>query len=168
MGAIGGTVWHFFAGARNSPSGSRMAGSYHAVSSRAPITGGNFAVWGMLFSGFDCAFVALRGKEDPWNAIASGAATGYVLAARGGWRAASRSALIGGVLLGMIEGLNHMMLRMSPQPQAPPPPPPPQAPRTAVPAPGLSGQLSAPPRGLDDGPRAGSGDSGELMTDKWD
>lgn len=87
MGAIGGTVWHSVVGARNSPSGERIAGSLYAVRARAPVLGGNFAVWGGLFSTFDCALVAMRGKEDPWNAIASGALTGYVLAARGEPRA---------------------------------------------------------------------------------
>jgi hypothetical protein len=44
---------------------------------------GNFAVWGGLFSTFDCCLMGLRGKEDPWNSIGSGAITGAVLAARG-------------------------------------------------------------------------------------
>ncbi len=43
---------------------------------------GNFAVWGGLFSTFDCALVHIRQKEDPWNSITSGALTGAVLAAR--------------------------------------------------------------------------------------
>lgn len=47
------------------------------------ITAGNFAVWGGLFSTFDCCLMGLRGKEDPWNSIGSGAITGAVLAARG-------------------------------------------------------------------------------------
>ena len=107
---------------------------------------GNFAVWGGLFSSFDCTLVAIRRKEDPWNSIISGAATGGVLAARGGWRAASRSAAVGGVLLAMIEGLNifltKMMADQTPPPYAPPPyqPPPQQqrapAPRQYAPAPG--------------------------------
>ena len=37
---------------------------------------GSFAVWGTLFSICDCTFTYIRKKEDPWNAIASGAATG--------------------------------------------------------------------------------------------
>jgi import inner membrane translocase subunit TIM17 len=161
MGAIGGTVWHSVVGARNSPSGERMAGSLYAVRARAPVLGGNFAVWGGLFSTFDCALVAMRGKEDPWNAIASGAGTGYVLAARGGWRAASRSAAIGGVLLAMIEGLNHFLLRMAPAAPAPSMPPP-QPTQQYVP-PAAARAPSAPPvlGGL------GSADSGELMQDKW-
>ena len=73
---------------------------------------GNFAVWGGLFSSFDCSLVAIRKKEDPWNSIISGAATGGVLAARGGWRAAGRSAAVGGVLLAMIEGLNIFLTKM--------------------------------------------------------
>lgn len=44
---------------------------------------GNFAVWGGLFSCFDCTYAAVRKKEDPWNAIMAGASTGGVLAARG-------------------------------------------------------------------------------------
>ena len=76
------------------------------------LVAGNFAVWGGLFSTFDCTLVAVRRKEDPWNSIISGAATGGVLAARGGWRAAGRSAAVGGVLLAMIEGLNIFLTKM--------------------------------------------------------
>lgn len=49
-----------------------------------PCNTGNFAVWGGTFSSFDCALQYLRNKDDHWNAIASGAATGGVLALRGG------------------------------------------------------------------------------------
>ena len=44
---------------------------------------GNFAVWGGMFSTFDCCLMAVRGKEDPWNSIGSGALTGAVLMIRG-------------------------------------------------------------------------------------
>lgn len=77
-------------------------------------------MWGGLFSSFDCTLVWLRKKEDPWNSIISGAATGGVLAARGGWRAASRSAAVGGVLLAMIEGLNICLTRMMADSSPPP------------------------------------------------
>ena len=40
-------------------------------------------MWGGLFSTFDCCLMGIRGKEDPWNSIGSGAITGAVLAARG-------------------------------------------------------------------------------------
>lgn len=43
---------------------------------------GSFAVWGGLFSMIDCSMVRMRGKEDPWNSITSGALTGAILAAR--------------------------------------------------------------------------------------
>lgn len=39
-------------------------------------------MWGGLFSTIDCGLVRLRGKEDPWNSITSGALTGAILAAR--------------------------------------------------------------------------------------
>ena len=46
---------------------------------------GNFAVWGGMFSTFDCCLMYARGKEDPWNSIGSGALTGAVLMARGSY-----------------------------------------------------------------------------------
>ena len=97
-------------------------------------------MWGGLFSTFDCSLVAIRKKEDPYNSIISGALTGGVLAARGGWRAAGRSAAVGGVLLAMIEGLQIALTKMLSEPTATPyappamPPPPPQAPRAPPPA----------------------------------
>ena len=94
-----------------------------------PVCAGNFAVWGGLFSTFDCSLVAIRRKEDPWNSILSGAATGGVLAARGGWRAAGRSAAVGGVLLAMIEGLNIFLTKMMADSSAPPYAPPPYPPQ---------------------------------------
>lgn len=60
---------------------------------------------------FDCSLAYMRQKEDPWNAIMSGALTGGVLAARGGLRVAGQSAVFGGVLLALIEGLNIAITR---------------------------------------------------------
>lgn len=68
--------------------------SYPLLASHIGPTG-NFAVWGAMFSTFDCAFVGIRGKEDPWNAIASGALTSGVLAARFGMRTSLQSAAFG-------------------------------------------------------------------------
>jgi len=39
-----------------------------AIKARAPVLGGNFGVWGGLFSTFDCAVKGVRKKEDPYNA----------------------------------------------------------------------------------------------------
>lgn len=113
MGAIGGSIFHSVRGARNSPKGERLLGSLAAVKARGPVLGGNFAVWGGLFSSFDCTLTAIRRKEDPWNAIMSGAMTGGVLAARAGVKAAGKNALVGGVLLALIEGLGIMITRMT-------------------------------------------------------
>ena len=97
MGTIGGGIWHSVKGARNAPAGwgSRGSGAMMAVKARAPILGGQFAVWGCLFSSFDCTLAHFRRKEDPWNSIISGALTGGVLAARAGPKAAGKNALIG-------------------------------------------------------------------------
>ena len=68
---IGGAVWHGVKGFRNSPYGERRIGAITAVKARAPVLGGNFGVWGGLFSTFDCAVKGLRKKEDPYNASMS-------------------------------------------------------------------------------------------------
>lgn len=90
-----------------------MIGAVTAMKARAPVLGGNFAVWGGLFSTFDCALKGVRQKEDPWNSILSGAITGGVLAARGGAKAATVSAVVGGGLLALIEGIGIAITRMT-------------------------------------------------------
>ena len=111
MGCLGGSVWHAAKGAKNSPRGARFRGAYNTVTLRAPTLGGNFAVWGGLFSTYDCALIHARGKEDPWNGIAAGALTGGTLAVRAGMKAVGKNALIGGVLLAIIEGLSAVVSR---------------------------------------------------------
>lgn len=64
------------------------------IKARAPVTGGNFGVWGGMFSTFDCAVKGWRQKEDMWNAIISGFLTGGCLAARSELATALSSLLI--------------------------------------------------------------------------
>ncbi|XP_055679641.1 mitochondrial import inner membrane translocase subunit Tim17-B isoform X1 [Lutzomyia longipalpis] len=139
MGCIGGGVFQAIKGFRNAPSGisRRMLGSLTAIKARSPVIAGNFAVWGGMFSTIDCTLVHLRKKEDPWNSIISGAATGGILAARNGNKAPlsecfifcskkcvllgffagvpamAGSAIIGGVLLALIEGVGILFTRLS-------------------------------------------------------
>lgn len=88
-------------------------GSLTSIKARSPIIAGNFAVWGGMFSTIDCTLVHFRKKEDPWNSIISGAATGGILAARNGVAAMTGSAIIGGVLLALIEGVGILFTRLS-------------------------------------------------------
>lgn len=115
MGTIGGSIFQSIKGFRNSPTGfnKRLAGSWVAIKTRGPMIGGSFAVWGGLFSTIDCTLVHFRQKEDPYNSIASGALTGAILAVRKGVGSMAGSALIGGILLAMIEGVGIMMTRWS-------------------------------------------------------
>ncbi|XP_063136121.1 mitochondrial import inner membrane translocase subunit Tim17-B isoform X1 [Rattus norvegicus] len=117
MGVIGGGVFQAVKGFRNAPVGirHRFRGSINAVRIRAPQIGGSFAVWGGLFSTIDCGLVRLRGKEDPWNSITSGALTGAVLAARSGPLAMVGSAMMGGILLALIEGVGILLTRYTAQ-----------------------------------------------------
>jgi import inner membrane translocase subunit TIM17 len=112
MGAVGGSAFHFLKGVYNSPGGARILGGSQAVRLNAPRVGGSFAVWGGLFSAFDCTMVFVRQKEDPWNSIVAGAATGGFLSMRQGLGASARSAAFGGVLLALIEGAGIMLNRM--------------------------------------------------------
>ncbi|XP_024860260.1 mitochondrial import inner membrane translocase subunit Tim17-B isoform X1 [Kryptolebias marmoratus] len=140
MGAIGGGVFQAVKGFRNAPAvssecllpgsflkafinrsaifqgvGHRLKGSAKAVRVRAPQIGGSFAVWGGLFSTIDCGLVRLRGKEDPWNSITSGALTGAILAARSGPLTMMGSAMMGGILLALIEGFGILLTRYTAQ-----------------------------------------------------
>jgi len=121
FGAVGGALFYSFKGARNAPRGERTAGAVQAVKANARRLGGSFAVWGGLFSTFDCVMIAIRNKEDPYNSIVSGFCTGAMLAARGGANAAFKSGLFGGILLGVIEGMNIAMTRL--MARMPPPEP---------------------------------------------
>ena len=145
-------MWHFIKGYRNAPKHARLAGALTAARMRSPILGGNFGVWGGLFSVFDCSLAHYRGVEDPWNAIMAGGLTGGLLAARAGASVASfdaaragaararkrnscahsarsppspchsgpkaiaRNAMVGAVLLALIEGvgiaINKAVMRM--------------------------------------------------------
>lgn len=103
-GAVGGSVYHFIKGSYNSPIGARFVGGTQAVTMNAPRLGGSFAAFGGLFSTFDYAMLCIRKKEDPWNSIVAGAATGGLLAMRRGIVAASTSALMVGVLFALMKG----------------------------------------------------------------
>ncbi len=82
MGCIGGAAWHGIKGIRNAPTGARFSGAYQMMVLKAPGVGGGFAQWGGMFSVFDCGLSTIRQKDDPLNAVASGALTGAVLAIR--------------------------------------------------------------------------------------
>jgi hypothetical protein len=58
MGAVGGGAVNLIKGFYNSPKGYAWAGGLEAVRREAPKIGGSFAVWGGLFSAFDCTLVA--------------------------------------------------------------------------------------------------------------
>ncbi|KAF4352071.1 mitochondrial import inner membrane translocase subunit TIM17-2 [Cannabis sativa] len=140
MGAVGGSAFHFIKGLYNSPKGARLVGGSQAVRMNAPRVGGSFAVWGGLFSAFDCTMVYVRQKEDPWNSIIAGAATGGFLQMRQGLGAASRSAAFGGVLLALIEGAGIMLNKvLSEQQQVPV--------MIDEPAPNVAGMPGFPPTG---------------------
>ena len=62
LGLVGGTIWNTFGGIRNAPRGHRISQAIARVKARTPILGGSFAVWGTLFSCFDCTLTYIRKK----------------------------------------------------------------------------------------------------------
>lgn len=144
MGAIGGGIFHSIKGSWNAPRGGKLMGSMTAIQARGPVLGGQFAVWGGLFACCDCTLTAIRQKEDPWNSIISGAATGGILAARAGPRVAGQSAFVGGVLLALIEGMGIMFTKIT-SPPVPTPEDYAAAGAVDVTAPPTTGGLMMPP-----------------------
>jgi import inner membrane translocase subunit TIM17 len=59
---MGGSVWHTFGGIRNGPKGQKISSAIYRVKTRVPILGGSFAIWGTLFSCFDCSISHIRKK----------------------------------------------------------------------------------------------------------
>lgn len=102
-GAVLGSLLYFAKGAYFSVRRERFRGGVQLLASRSPYLGGNFAMWGCIFSTTTCALTYFRNREDIFNSIIAGATTGFVLAIRGGLRNAFRSALIGGLFLAIIE-----------------------------------------------------------------
>ena len=66
-----------------------------------------------------CYCICIYQQEDPWNSIISGGLTGGILAARAGPKAMASSAIVGSVLLALIEGMgiwmNNYFAQMPPQ-----------------------------------------------------
>ncbi|KAL7455083.1 hypothetical protein ACHAWC_007019 [Mediolabrus comicus] len=149
FGAVGGGIWHFGKGAWQSPKGTRLVGAIGNCAARAPVMGGQFAVWGGLFACCDCSLTAIRQKEDPWNSIISGGVTGGILAARAGPKAMASAAVVGSVLLALIEGMgiwmNNYFSQMPNDPNMIQPEGPPENDITAPPTSGGVGMM---PTGL--------------------
>ncbi|KAL3816122.1 hypothetical protein ACHAXA_011619 [Cyclostephanos tholiformis] len=167
FGAIGGGIWHLGKGAFQSPKGARLSGALGNCAARAPVMGGQFAVWGGLFACCDCSLSAIRQKEDPWNSIMSGAATGGILAARAGPRAMASAAVVGGVILALIEGMGIWMNNYFSMP--PPGMEDPNAmaigpPANDVTAPPISGGLGMIPTGLKRSSNTSLGSGGGMIS----
>jgi mitochondrial import inner membrane translocase subunit TIM17 len=85
---------------------------------------GSFAMWGGVFSSMDCLLIYYRQKDDPLNAIIAGFITGGILAIRGkiiwalmvcigGMSVAFKNAMVGGVILALIEGVSTVVTSVS-------------------------------------------------------
>lgn len=96
-----------------SAQGSRLPGAVAAIKARAPVLGGNFGIWGTMFSTYDCTVKGIRQKEDYWNSIIAGFMTGGSLAIRAGPKTALGSGIMCGILLGCFEGVGALIQRFT-------------------------------------------------------
>ena len=108
---VGSSVWNLFGGFRNAQKGRGFLEARNRIKANAPTTAGSFAIWGLLFACFDCTIAHVRKKEDLWNPIISGAATGGLLAFRSGMKNMARNAVFGGAILAAIEGFSIGLTR---------------------------------------------------------
>jgi import inner membrane translocase subunit TIM17 len=104
-GCCMGALFYFLKGSYYAVRRERIKGGMMLLRSRAAILGGSFAMWACIFSVSSCIMVHIRHREDPFNSVIAGFSTGFVLAIRGGLRNALRSAMVGGLFLGIIEGI---------------------------------------------------------------
>ena len=77
-----GSILYFIRGCWYSPKSERVYGGITLLKKRAPILGGNFALWGGIFSTTECSLLYLRKTDDHFNPICAGFVTGGSLAIR--------------------------------------------------------------------------------------
>ena len=97
----------------NAPKRQRIYSGLCHVRNRAPFLGGNFGLWGGIFSCTECLLIHYRQKDDPKNAIMGGFITGGILSIRGGASIAFKQAMIGGFILLVIEGVQNIYMAYS-------------------------------------------------------
>ncbi|CAM8995106.1 unnamed protein product [Rhodiola kirilowii] len=106
FGAGGGSVYHFFKGMYNSPSGHRFIGATRALRNNAPRIAKGTAVYGGLYCTIGMAMEYLLPEttptEDIWCELIWGASVGGLANVRQGYRRASKMALLfGGAFAGI-------------------------------------------------------------------
>ncbi|KAL4488881.1 hypothetical protein ABPG72_005668 [Tetrahymena utriculariae] len=111
MGAFAGCIIYFIKGMYYAPSSERFSQGFDLLRKRAPILGGNFAMWGALFTISECGLIHYRQVEDNWNKVAGGFITGAMLSIRGGYRQALQQGIIGGIFLGCFSFVEIAMMK---------------------------------------------------------
>ncbi|OEL17816.1 hypothetical protein BAE44_0021166 [Dichanthelium oligosanthes] len=124
-GAAVSSIYHFFGGLRNSPNGDGLAGAARAVRAHAPRTGGSWAAFWGVWCVFENAAFFARGKDDPWNSIAGGAATSGFVRLRQGAHVATRDTIVTAAGLTLLQGFcilldKHVIVPRTPAVEPPP------------------------------------------------
>uniref|UniRef100_A0A7S1AI36 Mitochondrial import inner membrane translocase subunit TIM22 n=1 Tax=Noctiluca scintillans TaxID=2966 RepID=A0A7S1AI36_NOCSC len=107
VGCVGSFGVTFVGGLRNNPRGHRLSGAFASARARAPMVGGTFALWSLLFHSFECAVSMRHPGDTDHRSSVDGALCGFLtaglLTVRYGARAASTNALMGGSMVAFID-----------------------------------------------------------------
>ncbi|KAG9448773.1 hypothetical protein H6P81_008738 [Aristolochia fimbriata] len=95
MGVVGSSTLDFLKGVNDSPRGMRLVGGSQAVRMNTPRSAGSMALFGGLYSVFECSMAYIRQKEDPWNPIIGNAAVCGFHWRKEGFRAVTRATAVG-------------------------------------------------------------------------
>ncbi|CAM8901788.1 unnamed protein product [Rhodiola kirilowii] len=117
MGLVCTSSYYFLKGTFKSPYGQRFIGATQAVGMNANWFPKQLAVYSCLFDTFECTLISLRQKDDAWNEIVAGAASFGCLDIRRGLVKASRRALIGGVVVAALTGVESMWRKSQDMPK---------------------------------------------------
>lgn len=115
-GAFWGVVYNSIKGFRGSPYGEKLQGIRSTVRLHVPISAGRFAAWGALYHCFDCTIRYFRSIDDTWDSILAGSFASGSLAIRRGYKSFGRSFIIGGIALGVFDGMCRTMYRYTAEP----------------------------------------------------
>ncbi|CAM8904557.1 unnamed protein product [Rhodiola kirilowii] len=119
VGLVCTSSYYFLKGTYKSPYGQRFIGATQAVGMNANWFPKQLAVYSCLLNTFECTLISLRQKDDAWNEIVAGAASSGCLDIRRGLVKASRRALIGGVVVAALTGVESMWWKYQDIPKPP-------------------------------------------------
>ena len=111
LGTIMGSFWYFLKGAWHAPKQKKFSGGIDLLKRRAFLIGGGFATWMGLFGLFQCILVDITENDTHLNQVIAGAFAGGIINVRGGYKHIMRGMINGGVLIGVFNIFEIVMMK---------------------------------------------------------